>query len=170
MNSGTATTLHAHGSSLIETVIAMGVLAVAIPLVFAAIAASGKCSYSAESETRSTWIVAVCMEEIQASREGKPEFFTATSLAEIFPPTGDFWGLAFSFEGEPIAKITRSEYDKGIKEINGKPVRYLATLSAIQTSKKGINPVILRTSISLEYPSIAPISKRHKLEFYSHIS
>jgi hypothetical protein len=170
MNSTNVTKPYVGGSSLIETVIAMSVLAVAIPLVFAALAESGKCNNSAECETRSTWIVAVCMEEIQASREGKSEFFTATKLTETFPPAGEFWALAFSSEGKPIAKITRSEYDKGIKEINGKPIRYLTTLSSLQISEKGMIPIILRTSISLEYPSVAPLSKRHKLAFHSLIS
>ena len=49
------------GSSLIETVIAMGTLAIAIPLVFGAIAESGKSSMSSEAETRSTWIIPTCM-------------------------------------------------------------------------------------------------------------
>jgi type II secretory pathway pseudopilin PulG len=155
------------GSSLIETVIAMSVLAVAIPLVFVALAESGKSSSSAEFETRSSQIIAACMAEIRASREGNPAFFTKTKVAETFPPPSDLWALAFSSLGEPIAKLTRSEYEKGLKEINGTPARYLTTLSSHQITEQGVTPIISRISITLEYPSIAPVSKRQKLTFYS---
>lgn len=156
------------GSSLIETVIAMGVLSVAIPLVFGALAESGKSGMSSEAETRSTWIVPACMEEILASREGKPQFFTATTVGQLFPPAGDVWALAFSAEGKPIGKISKSVYDKGTKELNGQTVRYIATLSSATTTPAGATPM-LRARITLEYPSALPVAKRQKLEFYTRI-
>jgi type II secretory pathway pseudopilin PulG len=157
------------GSSLIETVIAMGVLAVAIPLVFGALAESGKSNVSSEAETRSTWIVPTCMEEILASREGKPQFFTATTVGQVFPPAGDVWALAFSAEGKPIGKIAKGVYDKGTKELNGQTVRYIATLSSATTpTPSGATPM-LRARITLEYPSALPVAKREKLEFYTRI-
>lgn len=157
------------GSSLIEAVIAVGVLSVAIPLVFGALAESGKSNLSSEAETRSTWIVPSCMEEILASRDGKPQFFTATTVNQTFPPTGEIWALAFSPEGKPIGKITKAAYDKGTKELNGQTVRYIATLSAAQTTTSTGATPMLRTLISLEYPSNAPVKKRQKLDFYTRI-
>jgi Tfp pilus assembly protein PilV len=165
------------GSSLIETVIAMGILAVAIPLVFGALAESGKSGVSSEAETRSTWIVPACMEEILASREGRPQFFTATTVGQVFPPAGEVWALAFSPEGKtlvspegkPLSKLTKTESDQGIKEIDGQPVRYIASISsATTTTPPGLTP-LLRTRISLEYPSTAPVAKRQKLEFFTRI-
>jgi type II secretory pathway pseudopilin PulG len=157
------------GSSLIETVIAMGVLSVAIPLVFGALAESGKSGMSAEAETRSTWIVPACMEEILASREGKPQFFTATAVGQVFPPAGDVWALAFSAEGKPIGKITKGVYDKGTKELNGQTVRYIATISSSTTTTPAGATPMLRALITLEYPSALPVAKRQKLEFYTRI-
>lgn len=157
------------GSSLIETVIAMGVLAVAIPLVFGALAEGGKSGMASEADTRSTWIVPSCMAEILASREGRPQFFTATAVNEIFPPTGEIWALAFSPEGKPIGKITKAVYDKGTKELNGKPVRYIASLSAATTpTASGATPM-LRARIALEYPATSPAKKRQTLDFYTRI-
>jgi hypothetical protein len=157
------------GSSLVETVIAMGVLAVAIPLVFASLAESGKSSMSAEAETRSAWIVPNCMEEILASREGRPQFFTTTAVNEVFPPSGDVWALAFSPEGKLVGKISKAVYDKGAKDLGGKPIRYIASLSsATASTPTGATPM-LRTRISLEYPSGIPVAKRQKLEFYTRI-
>ena len=164
------------GSSLIETVIAMGVLAVAIPLVFGTLAESGKSTQSSEAENRSTWIIPACMEEIQASRSGCPQFFPATVVNETFPPQSDVWALAFSGQGQPIGRVSKADYDKGIQEIDGKPIRYIATLSAMNTppSAAGADAKIgiastLRVQISLEFPAAAPVEKRQKLEFYTRI-
>ena len=147
----------------------MGVLAVAIPLVFGALAEGGKSGMASEADTRSTWIVPSCMEEILASRDGRPQFFTKTAVNEIFPPTGDVWALAFSPEGKPIGKITQAVYNKGAKEIDGKPVRYIATLSSEKIpTPDGVTPM-LRARITLEYPSASPAKKRQKLDFYTRI-
>ncbi len=157
------------GASLIETVIAVGVLAVAIPLVFGALAESGKIGMAAEAETRSTWMIPVCMAEIQASREGRPQYFTATTAGQVFPPGGDVWALGFSAEGKPVGKITKAVYDKGTKEIDGKSVRYIISLSASTPPPPAGATPMLRTRLSLEYPSTSPVAKRQKLEFYTHI-
>ena len=164
------------GSSLIETAIAMSVLAVAIPLVFGALAESGKSTLSSEAETRSTWIIPACMEEIQASRSGRPQFFATTVVDEPFPPTGGVWALGFSGEGQAVGTLTKSEYDSGTQEIAEQSIRYIATLKAEKTlpgdleaePKPSITP-ILRVQISLEFPAISPANKRQKLQFYSRI-
>ena len=109
------------------------------------------------------------MEEILASREGRPQFFTKTAVNEIFPPTGEIWALAFSPEGKPIGKITKAVYDKGTKELNGKPVRYIATLSSATTPTPAGSTPMLRARITLEYPSASPAKKRQKLDFYTRI-
>ena len=160
------------GSSLIETVIAMGVLAVAIPLVFGALAESGKSTLAAEADTHSTWIIPACMAEIQASRNGSPQFFSNTVTNETFPPQGEVWVLAFSKEGLPIGKITQSDYAIGIKQIDRKPIRYLAKLSAEHPPSTEMNlgqTPILRVLISLEFPATSPAAKRQKREFYTRI-
>ncbi|MGL4401983.1 MAG: type IV pilus modification PilV family protein [Luteolibacter sp.] len=157
------------GSSLVEAVIAVGVLAVAIPLVFGALAESGNSNVSSEAETRSTWIIPACMEEILASREGKPQFFTATTVGQVFPPSGEIWALAFSAEGKPIGKITQLEYDKGLKELNGQSIRYIATLASATTNTPAGAIPMLRAQITLEYPSALPVAKRQKLQFYTRI-
>ncbi|MEO5916853.1 MAG: type II secretion system protein [Luteolibacter sp.] len=156
------------GSSLIETVIAMGVLAIAIPLVFGAIAESGKSGMSSEAETRSSWIVPACMDEIQASRDGFPRFFTTTKAGQALPVGGSLWALGFSSEGEPVGKMDQALYDKGTKEIDGKPIRYIATISATPEVPAATPPMML-VKVTLEYPSTSPATKRQKLDFYTRI-
>jgi Tfp pilus assembly protein PilV len=157
------------GSSLIETVIAMGVLAVAIPLVFGTLAESGRSGMSSAAETRSTWMVPVCMEEIRASREGRPRYFTPTAAAEVFPTNGDVWALAFSDDGKPVGKISKAAYDKGTKELDGQAVGYIASLSAAADLAEIKGVPMLRARISLEYPSASPAEKRRKLDFHTRI-
>ncbi len=157
------------GSSLIETVIAMGVLAVAIPLVFGALAESGKSAMSSEAETRSTWVVPACMDEIRASRDGRPRYFTRTAAAQVFPPSGDVWALAFAAEGKPVGKISKAAYDQGIKALDGQAVRYIASLSAAPDLSEMKTVPMLRARISIEYPSASPAEKRRKLDFYTRI-
>jgi len=161
----------ARGSSLIEVIIAVGVMAVAIPLVFGAMAESGKTNFSSEAETRSTWIIPACIEEIRASRAGQPQFFTATAIGQAFPPAGDIWCLAFSAEGKALGRIMKSDYENGIKTINGQPAFYLATLTATpQTPGKAVgNPRMLAVNVKLEYPSGTPAARRQKLDFYTRI-
>ena len=156
------------GSTLIEVVIAVGVMAVAVPLVFGALAESGKSGMSARAETRSTWIVPLCIDEIRASREGRSEYFAATTTGQVFPPTGDVWVLAFSPDGKPIGKLPKADYDKGTTQLNGEKILYLATISAKTTTQTGATPM-LSARVTMEYPSGAPSTKRQKLDFFTRI-
>jgi Tfp pilus assembly protein PilV len=158
-----------HGSSLIEAIIAVGVLAVVIPLVFGTLAESGKSGLASQAETRSTWIVPACMDEIRASREGRPQYFTATVAGQAFPPADQVWALAFSMDGAPLGKISKALYDSGTRELDGNPVRYIAKMSASAvTADPGRDPM-QRVDISLEYPASQNAGKRSKLEFHTHI-
>jgi Tfp pilus assembly protein PilV len=168
----TATTpIHSRqrGATLVEAVIAVGVLAVAIPLVFGTIAEAGRTGSNAEAETRSTWILPLCVEEIQASRDGKSRIFPATKPGQAFPTAGDVWALAFADDGSLVGKLTKSDYDQGLRELDGKPVRYIASMSAAQTAHQSGTTPMLRMQISLEYPASARAAKRAKIDFHSRI-
>lgn len=155
------------GSSLLEAVIAMAVLAVAIPLVFGAIAESGKTTSNAEAETRSTWIVPACLAEIRASREGKPQYFTASRMGEVFPPAGEVWALGFSDQGRPLGKVSKGEYDSGARELAGEPVRYLASMQSVAQPVTDGSPELMRVRITLEFPAGVPAERRQKLDFHT---
>ncbi len=169
MNGLTNFSIPSRGSSLIETVIAMGVLAVAIPLVFGALAESGKSTISSEAETRSTWIVPICMAEILASREGRPQFFSTTKAGEVFPPSSEVWAIAFTSEGRPVGKLSKEIYTKGSKELNGQPISYIATINANTTPTPTGAVPMLRAKITLEFPAAVPATRRQKIDFYSRI-
>jgi type II secretory pathway pseudopilin PulG len=157
------------GATLVEAVIAIGVLSVAIPMVFGTLAESGKTGMSSQAETRATWIIPACMDEIRASREGRPQHFTATTVGQTFPPTGDIWALGFSDEGKPLGKLSKVEYEKGTKQLDGKTVRYIATLSSTQDVVRDGFPAMLRVDLTLEYPAAVGAAKRNKLDFHTRI-
>lgn len=159
----------ARGVTLVESVIAVGVLAVAVPLVFGALAEAGKTGLASRAETRSTWMIPACIDEIQASRDGRPQFFTATTTGQAFPPAGDVWALAFSPEGRPVGRLPKALHDKGAKELDGKPIRFIAVMNAQNPTTSTGDPTMLRTRISIEYPASAPAAKRSKLDFHTRI-
>lgn len=157
------------GATLIEALIAVGVLAVAVPLVLGAIAQGGKSSMAAEAETRSTWMVSACMAEIRASRNGLSRYFPASAIGQTFPPAGDVWALAFREDGTLAGKLSKSLHDSGSRELDGKPIRFIAVLEAsAQPVTPGRTPM-LKTRISIQYPSSAPAAKRGNLDFHTLI-
>jgi type II secretory pathway pseudopilin PulG len=157
------------GATLVESVIAVSVLAVAVPLVFAALAGASNKGASAQAETRSAWIVTACMEEIQASRDGRPQYFTATRMGQPIPPTGELWALAFAADGRTLGKISSSNYEKGLKKLSGEPVRYIAILHAVAEPRVSGTTPMLRTRISVEYPASAPAASRGQIDFNTRI-
>lgn len=157
------------GSTLIEAIIAIGVLAVVIPLVFGALAESGKCGTAAQAETRSTWIIPACLDEIHASREGHPQYFTATMNGQTIPPVGEVWALAFSADGKPVGKLSKVAYESGTREIDGKPIRYIALLSSAAAAITPGTTPMLNLRIVIEYPAAARAAKRGKIDFLTRI-
>ena len=157
------------GATLIEAVISIGVLAVAIPMVFGTLAESGKTGMSSRAETRAAWIIPACMDEIRASREGRPQYLTATSSGQSFPPAGDVWALAFAEDGRPIGRLSKAAYEKGSKQLEGKTIRYIATLASTQDTVKAGFPPMLRVNLTIEYPAAAGVEKRRKLEFHTRM-
>jgi type II secretory pathway pseudopilin PulG len=162
----------AAGGSLIEAVVALGVLAVAFPLVFATLAGSSASGVSAQAETRSAWIVSACLEEIRASRDGRAKFLEAREAGQAFPGDGVVLALGFSADGRLLGRVAAGEYEQGVREVAGEPVRYLARLSGeVPAEPDAITPGqgLLRAAIVQEYPAAAPASERRKIPFYTRI-
>lgn len=157
------------GSTLVDVVIAIGVLAVAIPWVFETLAAAGKCALVAQAESRSSWMIRVCMDEMRASRAACPQYFSSTSIGEIFPPGGEVWALAFAADGKVLGKISRDHYDHGIREADGRSVRYIGRIESMVDPEDHGVPLMLRAHISVEFPAALPVGKRRAIDFYTRI-
>ena len=155
------------GSTLIEAAIATGVLAVAIPLVCGVLAEAGKSGIVSQAETRSTWIIPACIDEIRASRDGCPRYFTPTANGQALPPTGEVWALAFAADGKPLGKLAGALYTRGTREMDGINVRYIASISSSPPSAEAAGAPLMPVHISLEFPASAPAAKRRKLAFHT---
>jgi hypothetical protein len=158
------------GASLVEAIIAVGVLAVAVPLVFATMAESGESGLSAQAETRSSWIVPACMEELQLAMKGTSMHIGELTPTKDFPAAGGIVALAFAGEGGVLGKVEPSAYESGLREINGRPVRYIASMSgSLPKQFNDENPQCLTVVITIEYPAAAPAAKRQKIDFHTRL-
>ena len=157
------------GALLLEAVLAIGVLAVAVPLVLGALTEAGKCQWEARAETCSVGMVRACLDEMGASLDGCPQWLPSRRRAQVFPPPGEVWVLAFSREGQPIGILSRDRYEQGAREVDGKSVRYLAALAASTVPARPGIPPLLRVQVSIEYPAISPRAQRAKIDYYTYL-
>lgn len=160
------------GTSLIEVVLAMGVLAVAFPLVFAAFAKSGESAAAAKAETRCSWIIPACMDEIEAARSGKSSLIPRRQPGVPFPAAGEALVLAFTDDGRPLGRVSAQAYQGGTRTLAGERVRYLVAIrteAALQATPLPGVPPMLNLQLTLEYPAAAPARKRRSIEFHSRI-
>lgn len=157
------------GVTLVEAVTSVLVLALAVPLVFGTMGEAAKSGMASAAETRAAWIVAACLREIEASREGRSAVLPASSAGGEFPPAGDLWVLGFSRDGRMVGRVPKSGYEAGLREMDGMKVRYLARVSAVAEAAGDGRMPMLRLKIGMEYPASAPAGKRAQLGFYSRI-
>jgi type II secretory pathway pseudopilin PulG len=155
------------GFSLIETVVSVGVLALAIPLVLGALVESGDSGTTAAAETRASWIVPACLNELKAAADGKSLLIPPTPLGEMFPASGQIYGIAFTAGGQAIGPVDQSAYAGGVGKLNDQDVRYITTMQGeVLAAKPGSAPM-RSVLVTIEYPAVAPAGKRSKLEFYT---
>lgn len=154
------------GFSLLETVIALGVLAVSVPLVFLALEQGGRSGMASAADTRGGRMVEVCMEEVRASREGRARWFSNAEPGSSIPPDDEFRALAFSNEGRVMGKITVGQWTDGVTRLDGKPVRYLARIDSEPHVSTGL-PDMRNLRVTVEDPAAAPEGKRGKSEFHT---
>lgn len=156
------------GFSLIETAIALAVLVAAVPMVFLALGEAGKSAMASEAESRGTWIVPICLEEIRGSREGRSRWFSSTAMGDSIPPDGELWALAFSASAKVVGVISEESYDAGVTRMDHQTIRYIATMKSTLRDSD-FHPGLRIVCITLEYPAAAPIGRREKFEYHTLI-
>jgi hypothetical protein len=147
----------------------MSVLAVAVPLVFGAIFEAGRSGGDAGLDNRSAVIIPACITAVERSRDGEPGWFEATPAGTAFPADGDTWALGFGEDGRVVGRVTKEQYEQGLREWEGEPVRYLAALTAVSQEGASGPDSPLRLTITIEHPAAAPAQKRGRTEFHSTI-
>jgi len=148
---------------------AMGVLAVVLPLVFAVLARSAQSRAAAQAETRCVAILPVCMDEIEAAQQGVARFLPPLPRGVAFPAPGACLALAFARDGHALGCVPPGAYLAGIRQLANEPSRYLASFHAEPSAARPNMPALLNLRITLEYPAAAPLAKRAHLDFHTRI-
>jgi len=146
---------------------AMGVLAVVLPLVFAVLARAGQSSAAAQAETRCVAILPVCMDEIEAALQGTARFLPPLTRGVPFPAPGAC--LAFARDGHALGCVPPESYRAGVRQLANEPSRYLASFHTEPACTRPNMPAMLDLRITLEYPAAAPLAKRQHLDFHTRI-
>lgn len=160
--------LRASGISLVETIVSMGVLAVVIPLVLAAILKAGVTGSSARAETRAPAIADFCMLELRAAREGTSEYFPKIEVGQDFGNGGSFVGLGFGRDGAVLGDVSQAQFDGGLAELEDEPIYYVARISGnVDTTSQDLDLVTI--TVDVEYPATKSSDKRSKVSFHTKL-
>ncbi|MGJ8643676.1 MAG: hypothetical protein ACSHX9_09730 [Luteolibacter sp.] len=108
--------LVAHGMTLMEVVIAIGVMAFAVPLIFTAISSAAASRLAAEADTRSVWLAREVQREmiLKWSEDSNVSDQSVIATSFSFPTTGSGDSsktLIFDNEGEFISEGSTSDQD-----------------------------------------------------------
>jgi hypothetical protein len=163
-------TYFAHsGSTMVEAVMAIGVLAVALPMMLSVLISSGDSAHATAAEICSLWIVPACMQEVRSSRDGGGEYIQATQRGSVFPPNGQPVMFGFADDGTLIGELDAAAYDAGVHELNGVNVRYVARLTGEVIDRAVDEQLLVNIDIQCEYPAIQPAKYRRKIPFHACI-
>lgn len=140
------------GATLMESVIAIGVLAAAVPMVLAGMLEAGRGSEASGAETRAPWIARTSIEEWRAATAGD----TAAPLS-----------LAFSRSGTLVGVIGAGQHADGLRQLDGTDVRYIATVHPPETTSGQESSSSGTLRVAVEYPANAPAASRRTLDFHT---
>lgn len=157
------------GFSLIEAVVSVGVLAVAAPLVMAAMMRASESSALARTESRSPAMVSVCLEEIEEAQEGRSKLLDPIPVSGVFPAGDGLAVIGFTAEGRVVGRVEQGDYDKGVRKLNGEAVRYLVRIDGEPEQVRSDGQPMRSVRMVIEYPAATPVKKRRRLEFFSRI-
>jgi hypothetical protein len=156
------------GVSLVETMVAIGVLALVGPLAVAALLKSGEGGAAARAETRSAVIVEQCLAELKNARSGGSQHLPALQPGMAFGGN-EVLCLAFGRDGSLIGRVSGAEYDAGHGRSGNQDVSYLARLEGSLDSQRTGYPPLLTVTLSIEYPAVAPGDRRRRMEFHTKL-
>lgn len=154
-----------------ESVISIGVLAVAVPMILAAMGESGRSGEASGAETRAPWIAAACFDELRAASLGRSQFFTADEEGRVNPPENGTWALAFTHGGAMVNLISPEQYASGVRESGGRAIRFIARVhpAALYEDVLLQDDELPTMRVTIEYPSAAPAERRRTVDFHAYI-
>jgi type II secretory pathway pseudopilin PulG len=166
----TSRPIHAlrRGVSLVETMVAIGVLAIVAPLALAAMLKSGEGGSAARAETRAPAIVESCLRELGFARDGGSDHLAPLQAGQPFGADTPLC-LAFGRDGSLLGAVEPAAYDRGIARVGNRDAYFLARLQGTTESTRTGFPAMLEVTIAVEHPAVAPALKRRKLDFHTKL-
>ena len=160
--------LRHRGVSLVETMVAIGVLAVVAPLALAAMLKAGEGGSLAKVETRAPAMVETCLIEIQNARSTGSQYLQPLIAGEPFGKETPIC-IAFRSDGTVLGPISAADYESGAEKLGTEYVTFLARVQGeLDTSRLGF-PEMLDVTITIEHPASVPAEKRRKLDYLTKL-
>jgi hypothetical protein len=150
------------GLTLMEAVVALGVIAVAVPLILSASAVTTRTRTNAEADTRSAWLAREVQRELTQAWRGLP--------SEMFPERPSFPNLAseqspeillFDPDGRYLARGNAGDLERGV--VTG-AASYMVMLHATArppaNMTAGTADALSQVQLRVAHTSRAPRAKR----------
>jgi Tfp pilus assembly protein PilV len=147
------------GFSLVEAVVALGVLAVAVPLGLAALAGAVASDGAARADAVAPGIVATCLEELRAAKDSGGRWLPALKTGESL--AGKSWRLGFSAAGEAVGCVEPETDRTGCRD--GR-MAYLAKMEC-----SGADEAAGKVRVTVGFPAAARAEVRKKVEFVTRM-
>jgi hypothetical protein len=77
--------------------------------------------------------------------------------------------IGFTDEGRPVGRIKGDAYQRGVRKLDGRAVRYLARIEGVPEAVRADARQMRSLRIVVEYPAGVPAGRRRKLEFVSRV-
>lgn len=154
------------GLTLMETVVALAVIAIAIPLILAATAMSSRTRTAAEAETRATWLAQEVLQQLKDSwQQWETPAFPAPPNFPSFASASEPIVLLYSNEGILLGTGTAADYAAGS---HNREAVYLVTLHGIGHHAHNLtsgDATLSLVTLTVENPARAPQNKRRVSPF-----
>jgi hypothetical protein len=152
------------GVSLVETLVSVGVLAVAAPLAIAALVRGGESASAARLESRAPAIVEHCLAELAAAREARSDLLPPLPPGQPFG-LGEPLCLAFRHDGALLGRVDPADYESGVTG----DARFLVRLQGETAPVRPGFPALLQIRLQLEHPAAAPRDRRRASPFHTRL-
>jgi len=153
------------GFTLIECVVAMGIVAVMFPVMYVLIIQGSEASQKSASETRAVYAARTAMVELAMARNDVAEYLDEVPPWPAFPTSGDDYYFGMNEAGEIVSKLSASEGDASV---TNPEITWVAKVrgesSSIETASG--TQEISKVTIRIEYPARLPSAKRQAKIFH----
>ena len=153
------------GLTLLETALALAVLAATIPVLLGAMVAATEARRHAEHDTRAAWIAHRVNEELRLAWSGRESLF-----GDKVPAYPCFGGeqaevaLVFDVNGDYLRRPTDGEVESGIRD---RGAGYVALVEGTAYRPAGVTMAepMSKVRVAVEAPAQAPRAKRLRHAF-----